>query len=223
MHHRSARVSPATPASGDSTVSRIVALFRRQRLLHHARRALVVGGVVALLGAGVSVGLAVAGWHTCETTDHVESCTDLAFYPLSVQLKAERHTRAGVLHGRQLEWHPNGTLWLAGNYEHGARVGTWQEWHRNGLTRFIGHYESDHLVGHEQWWYANGQLEWEVDRVGGKREGYESWWYPNGALRRTGMYKKGDRDGAFTFYNETGDVLFRSTYVNGVSKGADQT
>lgn len=210
-------VLPATPAANADHVPALGRAMRLQAFATHALRAAGIGAGLALLGAIASVVLSVVGVRDCAVVDGDEVCRERQFYPFTLQVKSELTTRNGVPDGPRRDWHPNGEAWFAGSYVGGLRVGTWTEWHANGAPRFTGHYVRDALDGFETWWFDNGQKEWEVERALGRRVGVERWWHDNGQLRREGRYNlRGEKDGAFTVYDESGQERFSGVYQNGV-------
>ena len=56
-------------------------------------------------------------------------------------------------------------------------------------------------------YHANGQTRWSKGKiVDGQTEGYWEWYRPDGTLKRSGYFAKGEPVGAWTTYDEQGNV-----------------
>lgn len=80
-------------------------------------------------------------------------------------------------------FHPNGQLQSAGQFEDRQRHGQWQSFHENGNLWSEHHYTSGELHGPYKVWYENGQP------------------------RIEGQYQNGVEVGNWKFYNEHGELI----------------
>ncbi len=207
---------PASPAADNAFAAPQGQRELRRRVGFHAVRVAAVACVVVAVCSGVSLYFADVGVKDCADDGDHEVCVERFWWPFTVQLRSERWTEDGVPDGPRLEWHQNGTIWVKGSYDHGARTGPWVEGWPSGNVRFAGTYVDDVLEGDESWFFTDGTLEWSASRVHGKRVGVERWFWPNGNLRREGGWRDGEKHGAFKNFDESGALLFATDYDNGL-------
>jgi antitoxin component YwqK of YwqJK toxin-antitoxin module len=56
-------------------------------------------------------------------------------------------------------------------------------------------------------YHANGKTRWSKGKiVNGQTQGYWEWYRPDGTLKRSGYFEKGEPVGAWTTYDERGEV-----------------
>jgi hypothetical protein len=173
-------------------------------------------GAVLLTGAVATTWLSIVGTGTCEDADGEEVCVRRAWWPLTIQQRAEHWTANGVDDGPRIEWHANGQTWLVGAYDHGVRVGPWREYWENGAIRFSGTYVADVLSGVEAWSRPDGTPEWSIERRAGVRHGVERWYWPDGTVRIEGGWVDGEKHGRFVTYDDAGAVTVVTEYLHGV-------
>jgi antitoxin component YwqK of YwqJK toxin-antitoxin module len=74
--------------------------------------------------------------------------------------------------------------------------------------------------------HPNGRVRWFTETWDGRPEGATATYWPNGQLSSRGVHHQGVRHGPFEFFDETGAVVRRVVYRNGLavwsSKGPDE-
>jgi len=85
---------------------------------------------------------------------------------------------------KHIEYHPNRSIYIEGDYKNGKREGEWKSWYENGNLWSIGTFKAGVQVGKTMTYYENGNL-----RYTGNYDGNEK------------------RVGAWKFYDEDGNLL----------------
>jgi len=210
---------PSSPAADPHAARAGARADARRALIRQVIGVVGIASAIVVVGAVVTGYLGVVGTGSCESDGDDEVCVRRAWWPFTIQQRAEHWTANGVPDGPRFEWHSNGEPWVSGAYEHGKRVGPWREFWSNGALRFAGTYVDDRLTGVEEWFFPDGTPEWSVERVAGVRVGLERWYWPNGELRREGRYDGGEKHGAFVLTNEAGRSMGTISYEHGVQVG----
>ncbi|MDG1138993.1 MAG: hypothetical protein P8N49_05680 [Opitutales bacterium] len=60
--------------------------------------------------------------------------------------------------------------------------------------------------------HENGQIRFEIGFVNGLKDGKMEFWQSNGLPELTGIYSRGMRDGTFTAYGKTGELVYRKNF-----------
>jgi uncharacterized protein len=102
------------------------------------------------------------------------------------------------------EYYANGDLKSEGKYANGVKTGEWKYYFSDGKTYETGKYDKN-----------------------GKQTGKWLWYYPQppiggkggGKIRRESNYTKGQEDGDFLEYNDSGMVITRGMYMDGLREG----
>lgn len=110
-----------------------------------------------------------------------------------------------------------------------GKQGLWVKVYRNGSIYYKGEFINDVPQGTFWFWYDDGKPMRRVEHLEGTAHMYAVHYHPNGRLMSEGHYKQGIdpetnqpdkvRDGEWVFYNETGDLKSRETYVLGLKHG----
>lgn len=82
--------------------------------------------------------------------------------------------------------YPGGTPRETGTFEDGRRVGVWSQWWSNGERR------------------SEGRREYDPRTRTSPREGAWTFWHPNGAVAARGIYRGGQREGAWEYSLDDG-------------------
>jgi antitoxin component YwqK of YwqJK toxin-antitoxin module len=98
--------------------------------------------------------------------------------------------------GKWKEFHPNGQVSAEGNYVNGVKVGEWKFYYANGSKFEEGKYDQK-----------------------GRPIGHWIWYYDNGKTLRENDFHQGIEDGDFVEYDETGGILTKGTYLDGLKEG----
>lgn len=135
-----------------------------------------------------------------------------------------------VNHGKWKQWDPNGNIVAEGQYENGARKGTWVRWLRGGEAKLMSTvpYQQFQTPLISQATFKNGQLngrwtiydakqrkisEWTF--ADGQRDGKWTWWYVNGRKMREIDYRNGDLDGHYRQWKPDGTLTTDDTFQEG--------
>jgi antitoxin component YwqK of YwqJK toxin-antitoxin module len=103
-----------------------------------------------------------------------------------------------VLHGIVHGFHTDGSKFLEGTYEAGARIGTWVRYNADGSKSQEGTYAGGHMQGPWKRWSPKGHELWSGQYVADKREGawtFGSW---EGDESTTGEYSSDMKVGTWT-------------------------
>jgi hypothetical protein len=83
----------------------------------------------------------------------VRWCKSKGGTAVALELHADAKTRrmscdyvGGKASGPFTAWHPDGKVWVQGQYEDGHKVGRWSQWNRDGMKVAEGEYRSGDLV-----------------------------------------------------------------------------
>ena len=68
-------------------------------------------------------------------------------------------------------------------------------------------------------WYENGSKQYERSYKKGKRDGTWTWWYESGSKESEGSYKDGKEDGTWTWWYESGSKESEGSYKDGKRYG----
>jgi hypothetical protein len=109
---------------------------------------------------------------------------------------------AGVRHGSERNWAPDGSLEFETNYVDGLEHGVAAQWHAGEL---LGIYQMDHGTGVDLWRNPDGSLAEERHCVSGQRDGFERWWTGDDAtIWQEGHYQAGVPHGVFRLWSARG-------------------
>ncbi len=98
--------------------------------------------------------------------------------------------------------------------------GDWKEFYDNGQPQAEGKYVNGVKVGDWKYFFRDGK-KFEVGKYDakGKQAGKWLWYFEDGKLRRESNYTKGQEDGDFAEYDDSGLVITRGQYVDGLKEG----
>jgi hypothetical protein len=128
------------------------------------RRA-VMGVAVALvaLGPGANEPARAADPMTCPDVTALQQQTTA----LGLERWCERAGSPAVRHGPYVVLHPNGQLYVRGEYREGAPAGAWKSWYPGGAQSGEAQFHDGRPTGMLLGWYENGRGSF----VGGFRDG----------------------------------------------------
>jgi len=98
--------------------------------------------------------------------------------------------------GNWKEFHPNGQVSAEGNYVNGVKVGPWKYYYMNGAKFEDGKYDQR-----------------------GRPIGRWIWYYDDEKVLRESNFHQGLQDGDFVEYDETGGVITKGEYLDGLKEG----
>jgi antitoxin component YwqK of YwqJK toxin-antitoxin module len=115
--------------------------------------------------------------------------------------------------------------------------GKWTNWFENGTIRSEEYYNKGSMIGNWKVWYENGQIDSDINFISGKSAHFYKngkkqseggiadgminigkWkgYFENGNLNYEGVYSaNGQKEGIWTWYDETGKVTTTQLYKNG--------
>jgi antitoxin component YwqK of YwqJK toxin-antitoxin module len=150
-----------------------------------------------------------------------------------------------VADGFYREYHPNGQLFVEGNYKDGRQEGSWTYWYEDGTQNRQVTYKNGKPDGSWESYRADGTLAavrsfkdgrrdggWIVyDETGnqplreqhyveGKPDGVWKQWFPSGQLHRQITLKDGVREGPGNEWREDGSKAVEMNYVKGRPHGS---
>lgn len=153
---------------------------------------------------------------------------------------------AGVRHGVEVRYFPNGRLrarvqWKKGKrhgtfrelsrfshtlvkatYQNGELHGRWQSWYPSGERLATGQYQHNSPEGLWKHWWKNGRLQtrgtWHFGELEGK---WESWW-KNGQRKSRGHWKSADVHGRWIHWHPNGRKRAVFRYRKGKAYGVQE-
>lgn len=128
-------------------------------------------------------------------------------------LRVWGRARAGRTEGRWLQFHPSGRKSIEANYRNGALVGRFELWDDHGQLLYAGTHDARGEM-HGTWrrWWPNGRerMRWQMRH--GTADGRVVAFWENGERRFEGRREHGRREGAWTWWDESGAVVARCRY-----------
>ncbi len=104
--------------------------------------------------------------------------------------------------------------------ENGKRQGPWKEYYPSGKLMAEGKYKNSNRVGEWRFYHENGNLEQEGKYTASQiPTGEWLYYHENGELYRVENYLDGELDGEYLEYNDTGKVIVRGEYFEGLETG----
>lgn len=112
-----------------------------------------------------------------------------------------------------------GQVQVRGQYDEGAKTGTWEWFANDGSPDLKGDFVNDARDGEWKQWHLNGQLAskgyYEKDKKTGKWES----WFPDGKLEAVGYFEDDLKTGDWKFYFETGELWKEGGFIAGLREG----
>jgi antitoxin component YwqK of YwqJK toxin-antitoxin module len=102
----------------------------------------------------------------------------------------------------------------------GLQQGEWKEYYENGQMKSIGKYLNGNKVGQWKYFYASSKV-FEIGKYDnqGRQQGKWIWYFDNGKTRRESNFLNGQEDGDFIEYADSGGVITKGQYVEGLREG----
>ena len=102
----------------------------------------------------------------------------------------------------------------------GHEQGLWKEYHPNGQVKSRGEYKDGKRIGPWMFFHANGKEEQkgEYDKKG-RAQGPWKWYYESGNLLREEIYVNDLQEGIMIEYSDTGNVITKGEYIEGLKEG----
>lgn len=138
----------------------------------------------------------------------------------------------GVAEGIQKEFSEDGKLlnakvYVDGNLTSegiidtaGQKQGPWKEYYPNGVVKSKGSYLNGKRVDEWTFYFANEKTEQigKYDKKG-KAQGPWKWYYESGNILREENYRNNQQDGLMTEYSDSGKVITKGEYLDGLKEG----
>ncbi len=109
-------------------------------------------------------------------------------YVGSDNTKLESTYSDGILEGKTIMYHEDGTLYRKGNYVSGNHEGLWEGW------------------------FKNGKKEFEINYQNGKLNGNYIAYYQNGSIKEKGEYQNDSRINEWISYDSQGNEISKKSY-----------
>ncbi len=159
-------------------------------------------------------------------------------------LRALTHHRAGVHHGEETRWYPDGRLERVGTWDSGRPVGLWRSYDAEGrqvseelffddgqrktasletifdgsgrpTAQIHGRLEDGRWAATSTMWHDNGRQAGLIDMLDDERHGRDITWDESGRPVIVGTRRDDLRDGTWTFFTRTGEVERQVRYEAG--------
>ncbi len=138
----------------------------------------------------------------------------------------------GKEHGLVKYYNEEGSLAYSENYFHGIllskgliddkeqKQGDWEEYYVDGQLKSKGKYIDGKKIDEWVYYFNNGKIEQKGKYIADEKlTGYWIWYYPNGELLRDENFRKGLEDGLEQEYSETGQLVRKGEYIDGLKEG----
>ncbi len=110
----------------------------------------------------------------------------------------------------------SGNLQEEGEVKNGKRVGAWKEYYDSPSALSVSmNYENGKLNGRVNFYNIDKVLLLEGECKDDRRHGLWKWYFLTGAVESQVEFKKGEKEGVQTFFNESGLEVKQEVYKNG--------
>jgi len=135
-------------------------------------------------------------------------------------IKAEGKIRDENINGLIRSYYPSGNIMSAVNYIDGAVDGIAIFYHDNmeNTQKSEVQFDMDQIVDLYKEFYKNGSRKALLYYENGKVNGDAEFYYKSGVLKMEGQYKRGLRKGKWKHYSETGQLLDKEKWKEGIKK-----
>ncbi len=123
------------------------------------------------------------------------------------------------LHGKAMEYYPNGQQSSVAFYKDGVQEGLVQLFHKNGKLAVEMTFKEGKENGMMRQYFPKGALCREVEVVAGLKTGEEKTYFEDGKLNSIYRYKEGKLNGLSEHWNSEGVLIFEGEYCNGKQHG----
>lgn len=127
--------------------------------------------------------------------------------------------RVTGIDGPYVQWFPDGTKAIEGNYSNALPQGTWTLWYENGNPMLQETLVNGVSSGESIGWYPNAKQAGRGQYANGVRQGVWTVWYNNGAKMQEGAYVDDQQQGAWTYWYDNGNRKEAGNYEAGVRVG----
>ena len=104
--------------------------------------------------------------------------------------------------------------------EQGLKQGEWKEYYETGELKSQGKYNNGLKIGEWKFYYKNGKIEQTgIYLKNEKPDGEWKWYYENGNLLKEENYSAGIGNGLMTEYSDSGAVISKGKYSDGMEEG----
>lgn len=102
----------------------------------------------------------------------------------------------------------------------GKKQGYWKEYYPSGKLMAEGKYKDSYKVGVWNYYYENGKLE-QKGKYNSKQNPVGEWnyYYENGNIYKIENYLDGELDGDYIEFNDTGKIIVKGQYFEGLKTG----
>ncbi|THU30774.1 tetratricopeptide repeat protein [Niastella caeni] len=119
-----------------------------------------------------------------------------------------------------LVYNADGTKKVATPYNAKGEIdGIQTYFYGSGKNKEVNPYVKGELNGEAASYFSNGQKKAVAQYVANKKDGYYTSWFLHGGKEEEGWYKDNMVQGEWLLYNETGNLIARTNYLNGELNG----
>jgi len=135
------------------------------------------------------------------------------YYPNGALLQEENWSN-GKLDGAFFEYNENGEITVKGEYLEGTEEGEWMYIQGNAIEKGI-YFDGMRSGVWTTKWRENGILISEIEYDQNLFNGKHILYHADGKIRETGKYSEGERTGIWYIYDEAGELILTTVYVEG--------
>lgn len=155
---------------------------------------------------------------------------DWCWFNLSGSVARQGKFVNGQEDGEWIENYPSGALLRKGSYRAGQREGLWEEFSQNGELEVRTEYDAGSISTEQHFFRGEAveirresredelATEWTVKPGTGTQHGKWREYHKGGTLALEGYFVNGVREGTWTRYDPTGNVIEVYRYINGVAQ-----
>lgn len=129
------------------------------------------------------------------------------------QIRREEEYLRGKINGQVHEYDSLGNIITKGNYINGIKEGPWEyiynDFQENGV------FADGMKTGEWKALYSNGTKLFNGEYLNDIPINNHTYYFPNGKVKEIGSYLRGEKEGEWKKYNETGVVTITTFYKNG--------
>ncbi|NTW31826.1 MAG: toxin-antitoxin system YwqK family antitoxin [Bacteroidetes bacterium] len=104
--------------------------------------------------------------------------------------------------------------------EQGIKQGPWKDYYESGELKDEGTFDNGAKIGLWKFYFKNKKLEQTGNYLKNEKpDGEWKWYYDNGTIMRTENYSGGLLNGTTTEYSDSGTVIVKGEYVDGLEEG----
>ena len=120
------------------------------------------------------------------------------------------------LHGKYQSLYLNGSLSVAGYYDHNLSDSTWIYYFENGRKKMEGSYSQGKQNGKWTYFYESGELKAKGIYQNNIRHGHWTYYFENGQEKSSGLYFNDLKEGIWNYSYEEGSLKAQAYFNKGV-------